>query len=264
MANLPKPPTAQLRERVLPMLKGRPRTVPGVRRRLARIQAEIVPNATAGRVTAPAAADAPEDSDGIACFNYLYHDITSRVYDQLQAGGFGDEAFLVRLDLRFAWRYLDALEAWLNKPDEAPQSWAVLFDRRGETSITRLQFAMAGINAHVNYDLAFALVSTLEDLHRSDLDEGCQRKDYDAVNQIFYGAIPALKWHFEGRWMRLFDRMDGGLDDLAGSLAVLVARSSAWDVAERLWAVRKNADELERMRRELDEVVAHVGQGLLL
>jgi hypothetical protein len=264
MANEPTPPTEQLRTRLLPLLKSRPKTVPGVRQRLARIQAEIVSDATADRVTAPAAADAPEDSDGIGCFNYLYHDITSRVYDQLQAGGFGDKAFLERLDLRFAWRYLDALQAWLSEPETAPQSWALLFDRRGETSITRLQFAMAGINAHVNYDLAFALVSALEDLGRSDLDEGCQRKDYDAVNEIFYAAIPALKWHFEGRWLRLFDRMDGGLDDLAGSLAVLMARSSAWDVAERLWAIRKDAGKLERMRRELDEVVAQVGRGLLL
>ncbi|MGZ4665275.1 MAG: DUF5995 family protein [Frankiaceae bacterium] len=254
----------ELQRQLLPLLQELPQSVPQVRDRFAQIQRVLVPQANGADVPAPAAVHDPGETDGIACFNYLYHDITRRVIERLDQHGFADEPFLTRLDLRFAWRYLDALRTWLTDPGNAPRAWTALFDRRSDPSITRLQFAIAGVNAHVNYDLAFALVATVTDLDRAELNEGSQRQDYNAINDIFFRAIPPLRWHFEDYWQRLFDKLNGSVDDLLGSLAVVASRDAAWVVAERLWQIRAHPEELEQERLRLDEVVARLGAGLLI
>jgi hypothetical protein len=40
-----------------------------------------------------------------------------------------------------------------------PRCWAVLFDHRDEQTVKHPNFA-AGVNAHVNFDLTFALLET--------------------------------------------------------------------------------------------------------
>src|SRR3954453_12879525 len=64
-------------------------------------------------------------------FNRLYLSITESVLERLYAGDFRDPAFLSRLDVEFAARYLDALRAWAG-PDASPRCprvWANLFRR---------------------------------------------------------------------------------------------------------------------------------------
>jgi hypothetical protein len=268
-ASNPAAPNAapnELRDALGPLVdrNSRPQSVPEVRDRLAQIQRVLVPQASNGGVSAPEAADAPGETDGIACFNYLYHDITSRVNKALDDGAFKDQAFLVKLDLSFAGRYLDALAAWVKSTDSAPRAWGVLFDHRGDRNTTRLQYAVAGVNAHVNYDLAFAVVQTVDELKRAELNGGSQRQDYNAINDIFFAAIPTLRWHFEGFWGHLFDKANGNLDDLFGSLAVVASRDAAWAVAERLWLIRDQERKIEQERRRLDDVVARIGEGLLI
>jgi hypothetical protein len=99
------------------------------------------------------------EADGIACFSRLYHQITCDVlaaYDAGQLFHCGD--FVYQLDLAFAQRYLNALRDHLDGGSEAPSCWALLFDRRQEEGIEEWQFAVVGVNAHVNFDLAFALL----------------------------------------------------------------------------------------------------------
>src|SRR5664279_4822855 len=93
--------------------------------------------------------------DGVAAFTYLYRVITSDILRHLNQTEpfFMNKDYLVRLDVHFAQRYVDALRQFGNDPRSAPRSWAVLFSRRTDTRISRLQFAVAGVNAHVTYDL---------------------------------------------------------------------------------------------------------------
>lgn len=254
-------PTA-LRDQLLPLLESCPQNVPDVQARFADIQQVLVP--TPNEVGAPPAADEPGETDGIACFNYLYHDITRRVNERLEQNGFKDAQFLIELDVRFAWRYLTALRLWLSDSSRAPRCWSELFNRREQPDITRLQYAMAGVCNHVCYDLAAALVETLEQLQRPGLDVGDQRHDYLAINDIFFQAIPELRWHFEGRFMRLFDRMNGPLDDLAGSMAVVFSRDTAWTVAEQLWKIHDDSQAYDRELERVDDVVARLTRGLLI
>lgn len=204
-------------------------------------------------------------NDGIACFNFLYQVITRRVLEWIDGGKFHDADFLTRLDVAFANRYFDALRAHEVDPDRgAPRSWDALFDRRSQERIAPMQFAVAGVNAHVNFDLPLAVVATCDDLERSP-DTGTQRVDYDKVNLIFAEEMESLRQHFEGRLELWIDEnVLGHVDDVLGNFSVEKARDTAWANAEIVWSVR-NLDGVEHLFVEsLDRIVGFAGRGLLV
>ena len=41
-----------------------------------------------------------------------------------------------------------------------PTAWQPLFERRADPGIEPIQFALAGMNAHINHDLPLAVVAT--------------------------------------------------------------------------------------------------------
>src|SRR5205807_2623930 len=70
--------------------------------------------------------------DGVACFTYLYHRITTRVLEGIHSGRFDDGEFVNLLDVVFANRYLTALRASVLSPADVPDAWEVLFQRRAQ------------------------------------------------------------------------------------------------------------------------------------
>ena len=103
------------------------------------------------RLCAIEAAAAP--SDGVVCFARLYRQVTEGVNAQLAGGSFADPRFLERLDVVFANLFFGAVEANAHDPARTPAAWAPLFAARSSRSIAPLQFALAGMNAHINRDL---------------------------------------------------------------------------------------------------------------
>ena len=66
---------------------------------------------------------------------------------------------MAELDVRFA-------ELWLTAHDAAaagskvPSAWAPLFEERSTPGILDIQYALAGMNAHIEHDLPLAVVAT--------------------------------------------------------------------------------------------------------
>jgi hypothetical protein len=181
------------------------------------------------------------ERDGIACFADLYHTITSDVLAAWADGRghmFRSGKFILELDLAFAQRYLDALRDHLDEGSSAPSCWELTFARRGEKDIEPWQFAVAGVNAHVNFDLAFALLDVWEK-HPDDplatTEE--QYADYLAINTIFHNRMDQLCEDNEVPWTRW--GRDGGVIDrlgnLVGDFLVVSTRDFAWIHAERWW-----------------------------
>jgi len=197
--------------------------------------------------------------DGLACFNYLYREITTEVWDRIQSNDFRSREFISRFDVEFAKRYFDAvLPRAAGRP--VPESWQVLLERRSDPDINRIQFAVAGVNAHVDFDLAFALLTTCRALNRPFGED--ERADYNLVNQVFADHMRALRRHFEDWWMRV---LDGGLLALAadrgGDLAVVVSRDAAWNRAKRLSSL--TGRDFDEESAEIDHQAAIVGRALL-
>jgi hypothetical protein len=198
----------------------------------------------------------------IADFNNLYLAITRRILERDRSGGFNDPAFLNRLDVEFAIRYLDALRLFGSGVTSVPAAWIVLFGRYNDASLRSLPCAVAGVNAHINFDLAFALVATWEKLGHA-ADGGPQHRDYLVVNEVFAEQIPPLRRRFLTGWQRCVDRINGDFDDWYQNMVVECTRARAWDRAQHLWRVRHDRVAFNTARSEMDVEAANIGRVLL-
>ncbi|MGH4011299.1 MAG: DUF5995 family protein [Pseudonocardiaceae bacterium] len=226
--------------------RGRPATVPEVITKLGTIY-ELAKTSPQG------------EADGIACFTSLYRTITANVLRWLEEGTFENSQYLATLDLEFAERYLHALRSYAFDRPATPRSWRVLFDNRSDTRISRLHFAVAGMNAHINFDLALAVVSTCA---RLGIDFGAedQRKDYLGVNQIFIANTLQLRDEFEDEEdPALVDAVEKLFDDFA----IVATRQVAWNDAQRLWPHRLDATRMAQETWLLDLRAAVLGKGML-
>lgn len=203
--------------------------------------------------------------DGIASFSRLYHQITCGVQDAVRNGTFEAGTFIVDLDIAFACRYLDALRS-LSEGRQAPLCWATLFDVRSDPEIPTLNYAMAGVNAHVNFDLAFALLATWE-AHPDPAERDAQHRDYCRINDIFYAKMNELQGEFDSPFSRFGDgSWIDRLGNLFGDLLVRETRDLAWDAAMRMWAHRDDADwEAYRAAEEhrTDHKAAILARGIM-
>lgn len=198
----------------------------------------------------------------VSDFNRLYRTITASIYGRLQAGHFADPVFLELLDVEFAKRYLEALRLWSEASMDTPGAWTVLFRRLRDQTVRSLPAAAAGVNAHINYDLPFALIATWEQL-ACEPCEGPQHQDYLLINEVFFDAIPTLRRGYLENWQLFFDHLNGKLDDWYQNLLVEVTRDLAWRSAERIWALRREPVAFARARASLDRNAELLG-GLLL
>ena len=198
------------------------------------------------------------ENDGIAWFTKLYLRVTEAVHGEIaEALGFEDPAFLTRLDVVFANLYFTALEA-------PPKAWAPLFEARRTKGIAPIQFALAGMNAHINRDLPVALVRTAEE-RRLDLAEAePQLADFRRLNALLEKTEREVKVWFSTGFAGIVDVALGDVDDHIAMWDVARARDSAWVQAETLWALRRLPELQRRFVETLDHVVGFAGRGLLV
>ena len=127
--------------------------------------------------------------DGVADFHRMYLHVTELVGAAAASRSFQDAAFMERLDCIFAGLYLDACRA----TDQSRSSaWQPLFELRAQPGTASLQYALAGVNAHINFDLGLALVRTCRQLGRT-LDSPGVRADFLAVNAILAAAVQDVR-----------------------------------------------------------------------
>src|SRR5438105_2592028 len=86
--------------------------------------------------------------DGVAWFTRLYLAVTEGVQARLAGVTFADPRFLARLDVVFADLFFSALES-ASDPARMPRAWAPLVESRAARGIAPLQFAFAGMSAHI-------------------------------------------------------------------------------------------------------------------
>ncbi|BCL17616.1 DUF5995 family protein [Micromonospora sagamiensis] len=199
----------------------------------------------------------------LADFNGLYLTITGKVLERLYDGRFADPVFLSRLDVEFAARYFDALRLWTESSPYTPQAWSCIFERMQGPDVRPLPAAAAGVNAHINFDLPFALVTTFDHLESEPVDGGDQHRDYLQINAIFAESIPTLRRGYLDRWQLIIDTLNGDLDDWYQGELVEYTRGVAWRNAQRIWRVRHDTHAREGERDRLDGTAARLGRLLL-
>ncbi|HEU5001497.1 MAG TPA: DUF5995 family protein [Actinomycetota bacterium] len=176
--------------------------------------------------------------DGIGTFNSLYITITEQVRDGCEASTYKDNDFMRALDVAFANRYFAALRRNEHDPGSAPAPWKVFLEHRATEGIQALQFAAAGVNAHINFDLAPAVFATWREVGPGTGPE--EHLTYQAIDAVFAAEMESLRQKFEEKWER---EVDGGpiakFLDLLGDVMVDGARDLAWHHAMTLWKWRR-------------------------
>jgi hypothetical protein len=205
--------------------------------------------------------------DGVACFARLYRQVTEGVDAEVMGRGFEDGRFLERLDVCFAGLFFAALDAWERDPASAPSAWVPLFEQRARRGVTPLQFALAGMNAHINRDLPVALVTTCRELGL-DLREGSpEQADFERVNVLLAQVEAKIKRFYLSGWLAFVDRIVHRfhrIDDIVAMWNVGRARDAAWTNGHALWALRDEQLLASEFLEVLDRMVGFAGRGLLV
>jgi hypothetical protein len=201
-------------------------------------------------------------SDGIAAFTGLYLAVTESIAEHARAGTYEDAAFVRAQDVGFANLYFDALRAW-DLGAAVPRAWAPLFAARSNARVTPLQFALAGMNAHINRDLPVALVRTCAARGVGFGPRSPQRRDYRLINTLLAETEARVKSGFLTGGLASADDALGQLDDVVAMWKVEHAREAAWVNARTLWTLRGNPRLEADFLRALDRMVGFAGRGLL-
>jgi Family of unknown function (DUF5995) len=175
-------------------------------------------------------------SDGLACFNRMYLAVTEAVNADIDEGFYADLEFMAALDVTFANLYFAAADA-ASEPATVPLAWRPLIERRDAPGIEPIQFALAGMNAHINHDLPLAVVTTCEDLGTAP-DAGTHLADFQKVDQLLDAAEQGIRQSFETDPELAVDRHLQAVDNLVASWTINSARDLAWQNALVLWALR--------------------------
>ncbi|MER6111485.1 DUF5995 family protein [Streptomyces hirsutus] len=195
--------------------------------------------------------------DGIAVFNRVYLTVTMEADRRIDAGLLADTRAAVTLNVVFAERYLAAVEA-VSEGRRPPACWRPLFQLRHHPGVRPLQFALAGINAHIGHDLALAVVDTCRTL---DCEPAWLEDEFEQVGDL----LAALEERIREDLMPGPDllQLADPLTHLAGAWSLDRARDAAWTTARALWALRGLPDVAEEFAARLDMAVGFAGRMLL-
>ncbi|MFJ5196371.1 DUF5995 family protein [Streptomyces sp. NPDC088394] len=218
--------------------------------------------------------------DGVAVFNRVYLTVTETVrrpvtetvrrpvtetvprpvtgtVPRQTAGGVFPDRPAAALDVRFAERYLAAVDA-AAAGERTPDCWHPLFQYRHHPGVRPLQFALSGINAHIGHDLPLAVVDTCRTLGCAppDLEE-----EFDRVGDLLLMLEERIREDLVPG-PDLLELADP-LTHLFGSWSLERAREAAWSTALVLWRLREVPLLAEEFRRRLDAGAGLVGRFLL-
>ncbi|MFJ3232991.1 DUF5995 family protein [Streptomyces sp. NPDC086787] len=201
--------------------------------------------------------EALPERDGVAVFNRVYLAVTEEVERGLEAEQFTDPRAAATLDVRFAERYLAAVAA-VADGRRPPACWRPLFQLRRHPGVRTLQFALAGINAHIGHDLALAVVDTCHAL-------GCEPVDLEDEFDRVGDLLASLEERVREDLMPGPDLLQVAdpLTHLLGSWSLERARDATWTTARALWALRRFEDVAEEFAERLDAAVGLAGRMLL-
>ena len=201
------------------------------------------------------------DTDGLKWFNWLYMTVTAAIEKKVAGGGFNDPSWLSELDVLFARLYFDAVAAELSG-GSCPKCWRAMLAVRAQPRIARIQFALAGMNAHINHDLPMAVISTCRATDTVPQHGTPQYRDYTAVNSALDGLIGEAKQTLHVRLLGDPLPAVSHLEDLIATCDLSAFREQSWDAAQCLWGESDAAVHLQMGLR--DTIVATLSAALLV
>jgi hypothetical protein len=190
---------------------------------------------------------AQSSTDARGYFAAMYARVTRRIADAIDAGRFDDGERMDQFASAFADYYVLALRGEV----DAPRCWTAAWDVAGNKKLLIVQHLLLGINAHVNHDLALAVV----EVAGSRGEIGSIRPDFNAVNDVLAETYDDLLADLGrvSRWATRASSLGGGD---AFNFSLRMAREQAWRSAVAMHTLGDAG--LRTHEAELDRVVSGV------
>ena len=201
--------------------------------------------------------------DGRAVFLDCYARMTDAVVTAVRKDCFDDGDWVLLLLERFA-SYYDASIDGGDSGAIIPEPWVLAHAAAVGNDAHPMQLLLAGVNAHINYDLVLTLIDLLEP-EWPTLDDAAverRRQDYDAINQVIAETADLVQDRVLERRAPWLDLLDRGLGRWDERLAVRLLggwRSRVWrqttelveldtvERAERLGAIERQCTRRARL-----------------
>jgi hypothetical protein len=190
-----------------------------------------------------------------AIFLTCYLMMTRNMIAYADDGGFHDTPWMNALLYRFIEYYFDALDAYDREAAAAPAAWRHAFEADQQPDVHVLQNLMLGVNAHISYDLIYALLdvlrpdwNTLDEAHRAQ-----RYQDYVIVNRVICATLDAVQDGVVERYspaMNWVDRGFGRLDEWMSERMIARWREDSWESALALLAAPEA--DLDLLRAEVE------------
>lgn len=203
-----------------------------------------------------------DDTDGLKWFNRLYLMVTQQVDLHPPAGGWKAPDWLLSLDVVFAEFYFRALASFLAGDAATPSSWNALLETRFQPGIDRIQSALAGMNAHINHDLALALVATNRQINLIPGSNSPQHADYETVNDLLNTVMPSALQMLAAGILGQLAQDTGKIGRILAFWNICRARDLAWDFADHLRLLDDSAKPIALAAQ--DQMTGALGRAILV
>jgi hypothetical protein len=172
-------------------------------------------------------------------FLSCYKMMTQNILAAIEAEDFEDTTWVATLMANFAEYYFRALEAYESGQANPPKAWRIAFTATQNPHTHVMQNMVLGMNAHINYDLVFALsdLLALEWGQLSAEQRKMRYRDHCHVNDIIYHTIDAVQDQVVDRFdpeLGLVDKVLGPIDEWMTSLLITEWREEVWEHATQM------------------------------
>ena len=173
-----------------------------------------------------------------AVFLRAYYIITIEVHAAIHQLGdykqqiFFDPDWVAKLAGKFSTLYFESLTTE-ERPAEAEKAWKLAHRMAVEKSSTVLQDLILGLNAHINYDLAYGIALNLKEHgdHAEHLLLPRRKFDHDQVNNLLVRCTPRIQEVLTrdyGGGMMALSRFFGNWDERLTGLGLKYYRERVW------------------------------------
>ncbi|MEF8781215.1 MAG: DUF5995 family protein [Haloferacaceae archaeon] len=199
---------------VLEVVSGPFETVPDVADRLQELEAHF-----------------RERNDRRSVFLTVYAGMTASVEAKIESGSFLDSEWIREYLVTFAEYYRRALLAFERREfEDVPPPWRISFAAAVHGDALVLQDALLGINAHINYDLSYALHDV-----GVDPDRPAKRADHDRINDVLERLVDVVQETlvsvYSAAGVTAADELLGRIDERLALVGLQGGREFAWDNA---------------------------------
>jgi hypothetical protein len=191
-------------------------------------------------------------------FAATYVESTRAFHDSLRQRRYESNKKMARFVVAFANAYRQALADY-ERGAPTPEAWRTSFDISRSGTSTVSEDLLLGINAHVNYDIAFAILHAGIDV-RSEMSH----RDHLRANQVLREATPRVRrkivqvYRPPGAWVSwLFARRI----DEATAASFIHARNNAWAAATAI-ATTRSVERRRLFRRAVERCSARAALGI--